>query len=132
MAQIMIVENDPRDVAFAERCAAQCGFLNVVKTPSAEAAQALLEKARAEGMELPDAMLLDLDLGQESGFDFLRARYANPWLMEIPVVVWTRLDQHNQSLCDVFKIQGFVSKSSGEIGLHKALESITQQRSQEN
>jgi CheY-like chemotaxis protein len=127
MGQILIVENEPRDAQFAERCAVQCGFPSVVKTPSAEAARALLEKARADESEMPDAILLDLDLGTESGFDFLRLRYESPWLAKIPLVVWTRLGDHNRSLCEVFKVQGYVSKSAGEIGLYKALESIAQQ-----
>lgn len=124
MAQILIVENDPRDVQFAAQCAVQCGFSEVVRSSSAEAAQILLEKTRSAEGTLPDAILLDLDLGLESGFDLLRVRYETSWMMEIPLVVWTRLAGDNEKYCGVFKVQGYVQKSAGEYGLYKALESL--------
>jgi CheY-like chemotaxis protein len=84
----------------------------------------LLEQRRAESLTLPDAILLDLDLGMDSGFDFLRARYETPWLMEIPVVVWTKLADHNRELSDIFNVNAYVPKHLGEHELFKALEII--------
>lgn len=127
MAQILIIENDERDERIAEQCAIQCGFPFIHKTSSVETAKALLETAHEQGRELPDAILLDLDLGLESGFDFLRIRHQNPWLMKIPVVVWTKLGEQNRELCSVFNVQAYVPKYSGEFGLLKAFESILQQ-----
>lgn len=75
---------------------------------------------------MPDAILLDLDLGLESGFDFLRMRCETSWLMEIPLVVWTRLGGDNEKYCGVFKVQGYVKKSAGEYELCKTLESLNQ------
>lgn len=131
MAHLLIIENDPNDVRFAEQIALQSGFSSITATPSAEAATALLEKARNNNEELPAAILLDLDLGTESGFDFLRTRYNSRWLIEIPLLVWTKLTDHNAHLCDVFKIQGYIRKSAGEYDLYKALESIMQQPSKD-
>ncbi|HEY1647498.1 MAG TPA: hypothetical protein VGF96_05935 [Terracidiphilus sp.] len=131
MPRILIIENDPRDVRFAEQGAMQSGFSSIIKTPSAEAAHARLEKARIDKEDLPDVILLDIDLGSESGFDFLRVRYMTPWLLRIPLVVWTKLANHNQSFCDVFKVQAYVQKSAGEYGLSKALENIMRQPSQD-
>jgi CheY-like chemotaxis protein len=132
MARILIVEDEVRDFRFAERCARWCGFSEVDGTPSAEAAQALLEKAHSENRALPDAILLDLDLGRESGFNFLRFRYKNPEVLKVPVVVWTQLGDENRELCNVFKVQGYIGKSDGEYELGKALESLRLPSSQKD
>jgi CheY-like chemotaxis protein len=131
LAQILIVENDQNDLRFAEQCAIQCGFSHVIRTPSAEAAQALLEQAQGENRSLPDAILLDLDLGHESGFDLLRIRYKNPELSKIPVVVWTHLGDENRDFCNVFKVQGYVTKSAGEFELSRTLGSMVPRPQQE-
>lgn len=124
MAYLLIIENESRDAQIATESALQSGYSSVDCTPSANAAHTLLEKRRAEKEELPTAILLDLDLGTESGFDFLRIRHETPWILEIPLVVWTKLTDHNEALCDVFKIQGYVRKYTGGEGLRKALESL--------
>lgn len=131
MAHLLVVENDPRDVRIAERVALHSGFSSITTTPSADAARALLKKAQDEGLDKPDAILLDLDLGTESGFDFLRVRYDSPWLLKIPLVVWTKLGDHNENICTLFKVQEYVSKSAGDHGLYKALENIMRQPSQD-
>jgi CheY-like chemotaxis protein len=127
MPQLLIIENERRDVEFAKRSAEQSGFSSAINTPSVEAAHALLEKARTEGQDLPDAILLDIDLGAESGLEFLRIRFQRPWLMNIPVVVWTRLGDHYREVCSLFHIHGYVEKSAGEYELNDALQSIVQQ-----
>jgi CheY-like chemotaxis protein len=131
LAEILIVENEPRDAEKAVRWAVHSGFADTVKVESAEAAKTLLERMRAEDRNLPDAILLDLDLGLDSGFDFLRTRHENPWLMKIPVVVWTKLADHHRELCDLFKVTAFVPKHLGEYALFKALESICLNRLQD-
>jgi CheY-like chemotaxis protein len=124
LAQILIVENEPRDAEKAVCWAVHAGFADTVNVESAEAAKTLLETMRAEDRSLPDAILLDLDLGMDSGFDFLRARYETPWLMEIPIVVWTKLADHHRELTDIFKVNAYVPKHLGEHELFKALEII--------
>jgi len=108
------------------------GFSSAIKTASADEARALLVAAQTENRNLPDAILLDLDLGSENGFDFLRARYETPRWMEIPLVVWTKLGDHNEQICGIFKVQAYVPKSKGEPGLSEALENIVRQQSQKN
>ena len=127
MSRLLIVEDDLRDVRFAERCGKQSGFSSTINTPSVEAAHALLEKARIEEQDLPDAILLDIDLGPESDLEFLRMRYQNPWSMKISVVVWTRLGDHYREVCSLFHLHGYVEKSAGEYELNEALQSTVQQ-----
>lgn len=132
VTRILIVENEPRDILIAEQCAMRSGFSGATATQSADEALALLTKARADAQDLPDAILLDLDLGSESGFDLLRSRYRTPWLMTIPLIVWTGLSDHNHDICGVFKIQGYVSKSADEQDLCDVLESVLLQPSRDN
>jgi CheY-like chemotaxis protein len=130
MPRILIVEDDHQDFRFAERCARWAGMTEIDGSPSAEASIALLEKAEAEKRPLPDMILLDLDLGHESGFDFLRFRYKHPHVSSVPVVVWTQLGDENHHLCDMFKVQGFVTKSKGEFELVEALKKAHPESSQ--
>lgn len=131
MTQLLIIENDPGDVHVAERVALNSGFASLTAATSPTEAFSILQRAQDEGRDIPDAILLDLDLGQESGFDFLRLRYATPWLLKIPLVVWTKLDDHNESICEIFNVQGYVRKSSKDHDLYKALEDIMLQPPQD-
>ena len=97
-------------------------------TPSAEAARAMLELAQTEKQELPDAILLDLDLGHESGFDLLRFRFLQPEILWVPVVVWSHLGDENRDFCQLFRVHAYVSKSEGEYELYTALESVNPSR----
>lgn len=121
LRRILIVEDDADDYRFAEKCARIVGITEIQASPSAEATIAILEKAGNEKGALPDVILIDLDLGRESGFDLLRYRYKHPKFSAIPVVIWTQLGYGNRTLCEIFNIQGYVGKSKGEFELVEAL-----------
>jgi CheY-like chemotaxis protein len=61
-----------------------------------------VEKALGTEGSLPDLILLDLDLGPESGYEILRIRYSSPHLARIPVVIWTQLGLDNYEVCVLF------------------------------
>jgi CheY-like chemotaxis protein len=124
MRRILIVEDDAEDYRFAEKCARRVGITEIQASPSAAATIAILEKAHIDKSALPDVILIDLDLGPESGFDFLRYRYRHPKFSTIPVVVWTKLGDQNRAFCEIFKVQGYVSKSNGEFDLVEAFKKV--------
>ena len=95
--QILIVEDQPNDVHIAAKAAEASGFSMVEARSSAGAARDYLEKGLAGAHALPDAILLDLDLGYESGFELLRYWHGDARLSQIPLIVWTVLgDQYRE------------------------------------
>ena len=70
----------------------------------------------------PDAIVLDLGLGLDSGFAVLRKCHAEPKLQQVPILVWTK---HTDALAETFSgylgAQDFLVKSNDTLELRKAL-----------
>jgi hypothetical protein len=77
---------------------------------------------------LPDALLIDLDMGQDSGFEIHRFRYETPAILKLPALVWTHLDARNRSFCELFHISNYVDKADGIEALREALSKVTATR----
>jgi CheY-like chemotaxis protein len=45
---------------------------------------------------MPDAMVIDLDLGVESGFELVRFWHGTPQLKPIAVVIWAMMEQQER------------------------------------
>lgn len=118
--QLLIVEDQPTDLRVAMTAARDCGFQDIEGRTSIAAARQFLEKAVEEG-KLPDAIVLDLDLGYESGFELLRFWHSHPQIAKVPLVVWTILGDQYREVCEVFKVSGYVDKGAGGAELCKAL-----------
>ena len=131
MAAILIIEDHKKDLRIADETARSAGFSEVEARADVDSASKYLEAALAADRALPDAILLDLDLGQESGYEILRIRYSTPRLAAIPVVVWTRLEDDNCDVCALFHINGYVSKWEGSTALRDALRKLRPEFSQE-
>ncbi len=67
-------------------------------------------------------MVLDLDLGYESGFEILRFWHSNPELSKIKMVVWTALGNEQRELCRLFGVRSVVSKWEGAPALKRELD----------
>jgi len=113
MARLFILEDCAQDARVAEAVARSVGFDEVLGHLSVNAAVTRLLASLSGASALPDAFLIDLDLGAESGYEVLRLRHGNPKLARIPAIVWSRLDHHHQELCEVFNIRQFVDKGRG-------------------
>jgi hypothetical protein len=72
----------------------------------------------------PFAIVLDLDLGFESGYEVLRLRYSTSLLRNIPTIVWTSLDENARNVCVLFDVNAVVFKWEGAAKLREALEEI--------
>ena len=79
-----------------------------------------LEKGLSGQGPLPDGIVLDLDLGIESGYEILRYWRSTPALSRIPVVVWSVVEEQRE-LCQLFRVNSFVCKSEDIGALRKAL-----------
>jgi DNA-binding response OmpR family regulator len=124
--QILIVEDQPNDVHIAAKTAEAAGFSVVDARSSAGAARDYLEKGLAGAHPLPDAILLDLDLGYESGFELLRFWHGNPQLSGIPLVVWTVLGDQYREICRMFKVKAYVYKGEDPSVLRGVLSGLNQ------
>jgi len=119
--QVLIVEDQPSDLRLAVSAAQESGFTEVETKSSAGSARQFLEKALEGAQPLPDAIVLDLDLGYESGFELLRFWHSNARLSRIPLIIWTILGDQYREICEMFKVSGYVDKGAGVAALRTAL-----------
>ncbi len=89
--QIFLVEDNPGDVRLTQEVLCEAKILNILTTAKdgVEALE-LLRKTRDENTtQLPDLILLDLNLPKKSGLEVLREIKTDPDLKRIPVVILT-------------------------------------------
>jgi CheY-like chemotaxis protein len=127
--RLLLVENDAKDLKLAAETARSMGIPEIEARTSLEAARAYLEKGLSGERPLPDGIVLDLDLGYESGYELLRFWHSTPQLSEIPMIVWSVLGQEHNEMCNLFKIKTFVGKWEGVAALREALGRIEQNAS---
>lgn len=118
---VLIVEDQASDMRVAAGVAESLGA-TVEGRSSARAAQLYLQSALEGERPLPDFLVVDLDLGYESGFELLRYWHGDPQLSKIPLIVWTGMGEEQQEICRLFKVTAVVSKSAGLAALKGTLE----------
>jgi CheY-like chemotaxis protein len=121
MRRLLVVEDQPNDLRMATEAARSVGITDLEARSSAMAARVFLEKGLEGEHTLPDAIILDLDLGYESGFELMRLWHSKPQLAGIPLIVWTVLGEEQREICRLFKVTAFVSKQDGLMQLKEAL-----------
>ena len=67
-----------KDLSIAERTARSAGFSHIEAKADIRSAKLYLETVLDAEEPRPDVILLDLDLGQDSGYELLRTRYSTP------------------------------------------------------
>jgi CheY-like chemotaxis protein len=110
MSRLLIVEDQPNDLRNAAEVARSLGFTSVEARASSMAARVLLDAGLLGETSLPDAIILDLDLGYESGYELLRFWHSTPQLSKIPLIVWTVAGDEQREICGLFKVNAYVSK----------------------
>ena len=86
-ALVMMVDDDPLLIDLTQEFLRNAGYRRLLSTTDASSAVAMLLR------ELPDVLLLDLQMPQVSGFDVLARMRSDPVLKHIPVVVLTSSDE---------------------------------------
>ncbi len=120
----VIIDDNPEHVRVAARIARTAGFEDVETFNSLRAAIERIEQGLSGTKPLPDAIILDLNLGHENGYEALR-HWRDTWENSaMRMVVWSALAEHNQELCALFHVDAFVSKWKGEAALQKALREV--------
>ncbi len=124
MSLLLVLEDTPADLRLAVDSAQHAGYAEFEVTGYATEARAYLEKAISRKVPRPDAMLIDLALGDESGFELLRFWHSTPKIKGIPVVVWSLVSDTQRETCLFFGVSRFVSKEDDPNVLREALSSI--------
>src|ERR1700752_2737195 len=113
MTRLLVVEDQPGDLQIAADLARSVGIAEIEARTSLHAARGYLEKVLRNEAPLPDGIVLDLDLGYESGYELLRFWHSTPDLRKIPMVVWTLLGEEQREICNLFRVDHYVSKWEG-------------------
>ena len=100
LPRVLLIEDNEADVRLLRDAFHQTND-RLVLDVAADAAEALcrLDSRSTAGNELPDLILLDLNLPRMSGLEFLEQVKSRPDLRRIPVVVLTSSDAKS----DVYK-----------------------------
>lgn len=122
--RLLLVENEPKDLRAASDTALSMGIAEIEARTSLEAARAYLEKGLNDEIPLPDAIVLDLDLGHDSGYDLLRFWHCDPRLSAIPLIVWSILGGNQKEMCRLFKVTAYVGKWEGAEAFREALDRL--------
>lgn len=109
-AHILIIEDNPGDVELLEIAFEMNGFEPRVQVAEdGEVALALLAE-RAAQSDLPDLVLLDLNMPRMTGFEVLEAMQARGFT-DVVTVVWTSsLAENDRVRCLALGAQDFLSK----------------------
>ena len=92
---------------------------------SSSSALLYLEKAIDGECAVPNVILLDLDLGYESGYELLRFWHSNNELSGTRVVVWTVMGKEQQDICRLFGVKVVIPKWEGVAALKQGLASLS-------
>ncbi len=125
MKRLLVVEDQEKDLQFAANTALSLGITEIDARTTSSAARAYLEKALDGSGPVPDGIVLDLNLGYESGYELLRFWHRTPELSKIPVIVWSILGDEQREMCKLFKVNSFVGKWEGEEAFRQALANLT-------
>ena len=121
MKRLLVVEDLEKDLKLAANTAYGLGITEVDARTTSSAARVYLEKALEGSGPKPDGIILDLNLGYESGYELLRFWHSTPELSKIPVLVWSILGDEQREMCKLFKVNSFVAKWEGEKAFREAL-----------
>lgn len=120
MKHLLLVDDQSKDLLTALDVAQSLGIGDIQAKNSIRGAEAHLERGLKGEVPLPDAIVLDLDLGMESGFELLRMWHSSPRLSKIPMIVWSVVEEQRE-ICGLFKVSSFVSKHQGVGAFREAL-----------
>ena len=130
LKRLLLVEDELKDLKFASDTARSIGIEEIEARTTLQAARSYLDKALQDEVPLPDCIVLDLNLGYESGYELLRYWHSTPRLAQIPVIVWSILGDEQREMCKLFKVDSFVAKLEGAEAFRDALVKLQQSPSQ--
>jgi len=119
--RLLLVESTLPDIQLAVGAAQSVGITQIETQTTLDAGLSALERGLREEHSLPDIILVDLELGLDSGYELMRYWRSSPRLAQIPLLAWSRLSDQHRGLSAVFKVTEYVSKWDGPEALKAAL-----------
>ena len=126
--RLLLVEDDDVDAMSVQRACQQSKILCSLERASN--GREALERLRSEQASTPSdvqrLILLDLDMPEMGGLEFLRALRSDPHLQSIPVIVLTASESDQDRLeAGTLKIAAYLRKPLSRDSLLKALSQFT-------
>lgn len=122
MPSILIVEDHDPDVRQCVKLFREIGIEKFEVVTGAEQAIHYLESAIEDPTRRPKLIVLDLVLGNGSGFEVLRFWKNSKQLNQIPLIVWTAVQtKTEQEMCKMFGVHACVQKADGPPALLEAV-----------
>ena len=116
----VVIDDNKDDLFIATRLLNRLGIKDVTQFSRIPEAIVFLEDI-AEGVRnCPDLIVLDLNVGHDSGFEVLRLYKSNPKLQSCDIIVWTGSGAIEKELCEHFGVE-CVRKSEGDSALIVAI-----------
>lgn len=91
--RLLVVEDTQKDLSLAVNIARSMGFSDIEARTTAESSRAWLEARMKGEVPLPQGIILDLDLGFDSGYELLRFCHSTPALSKLHIYLdpsWVR------------------------------------------
>ena len=130
---ILLIEDDGDASDACTKALHELGYDGVQLITHVKAAVQHLEDIVSNLTEAPAAIVLDLGLGLDSGFEVLRKCHSELKLQQVPILVWTK---HSDDLAKTFSqylgAQDFLIKSNGEKVLRESLRRLLSSRFKED
>jgi CheY-like chemotaxis protein len=118
--QVVVIEDSSDDLRVATRVLTGIGIREVATFSRIPEAMLFLEEIAAGARDCPDLILLDLNLGNDSGFEVLRYYKSTPSIQKCQIIVWSGSGAIEKELCKHFGVD-CVDKGEGEAALATAI-----------
>jgi chemotaxis family two-component system response regulator Rcp1 len=120
---VLVIEDTPQDRAIVEDALQAMGIVNVKTVIDGGHAIDFLAESVRQGSQLPDALLLDLNLPLVSGHEVLRYCRKTPELKPMKVIVLSRLSSENEiQVCYYMGATRYIQKTADAAHLQRELQ----------
>lgn len=122
---ILLIEDDAAASDACTKALHELGYDGVQLITHLLHAENHLEDIVTNLTEPPAAIILDLGLGQGSGFTVLRKCHSEPRLQQVPILVWTKhTDELSRTFSSYLGAQDYLVKSDDPFELSDALKRL--------
>ena len=117
---VVVIEDSPNDLWTATNVLQSIGIREFTTFSRIPEAMLYLEEIAAGDRDCPDLILLDLNLGNDSGFEVLRYYKSTPSMQNCQIIVWSGSGAIEKELCKHFGVE-CVAKEEGDAALATAI-----------
>jgi CheY-like chemotaxis protein len=118
--QAVVIDDNKDDLFIATRILGRLGIKDVLQFSGIPEVIHYLEDIVEGVRPCPDLIVLDLNLGHDSGFEVLRFYKSTPELQACDIIVWTGSGSVEKELCEHFGVD-WIPKKAGDSALVAAI-----------